>query len=165
MPYPYFRANMEWSRVAINRNDDMDENDKDIPIATAGLDSNAHISHQRFMSDIPHLDEVMKMHEKSLEGGTSVGINSDINPSTRSFEEAVSILGVISIENGLEIPLPSSSKEGVILEKISIGNGEVIRLIAPEEFGGILETFTLPLGSKIGGARWNGDSLRINYEF
>ena len=74
-------------------------------------------------------------------------------------------MGAIPSESGLEIPINSNLKEDVILEVATIAEGQVVRLIATEQFGGISETFSLPIGSKLAGAFWNGRSLKIDYKF
>ena len=156
---------MEWSRVAISLEDDTESNFKDSLASVVGLDTDAYASHHRFMNDIPHLEDVMQMHGKSMEGGILFSGESNFNSAIKSFDDAISNLGAIPMESGLEIPINSNVIEDIVLETTKIAGRQIVRLIAPERFGGILETFSLPFGSEFDGAIWNGNTLRIDYKF
>ena len=156
---------MEWSRVEINRAGVTEGGLEESLIITGGLDTNAYSSHQKFMNDVPHLEEVMKTHSNSLRKGVVSRYDADMDSLFKTFEEALSALGAVSTESGLKIPILNTTFENIILEKTIIGNKQVFRLIAPEDFGGILETFSLPEGSEFDGAMWSGNSLKIQYRF
>ena len=156
---------MEWSRVEINRTDVTERGLKESLIITGGLDTNAYSSHQKFMNDAPHLEEVMKIHRNSFRKGVISRYDADMDSHFKAFEEAVSALGAVSMESGLEIPIINTTFVNIVLEKAIVGNEQVFRLIAPEDFGGILETFSLPEGARFDGAIWSGNSLKIQYKF
>ena len=156
---------MEWSRVEISRDNGSDNNFNDSLTSPAGLDTDAQASHQRFINDVPHLEDVMQMHGRTIGKGILFSSANKHNLAISSFDDAITNLGAIPSESGLEIPINSNLTEDVILEVATISEGQVIRLIATEQFGGISETFSLPIGSKLAGAIWNGRSLKIDYKF
>lgn len=155
---------MEWSRVGISWEDDTESDFKSSLASQAGLDTDAYASHHKFINDIPHLEDVMKMHGKSIESGILPGGGSNFNSAIKSFDDAISNLGAIPLESGLEIPINSNFIENIVLETTSTAGRQVVRLIAPDRFGGILETFSLPSGYELDSAIWNGNTLRIEYK-
>ena len=157
---------MEWVKVSIG------EGESNIPPMPAlsgtydGLDSDASSSHQKFFSNIPHIREVIENHERStkkvlLPGDDSLGGYGSI----KSFEERVTAIGPESLGNGLEIPLSKSVREEVLLQEATTESGQLIRLIAPEKFGGRIESFKLPNGTTLNEAFWDGDRLKITFNY
>ena len=157
---------MEWVRVSIG------EEESNVPPMPAlsgsydGLDSDASSSHQRFFSNIPHMTEVIDNHERStrkvlLPGNDSLGGYGSI----KSFEERVTAIGAESLGDGLEIPLSKSVREEVLLQEATTESGHLIRLVAPEKFGGIIESFKLPTGTTLDEAFWDGDRLKITFNY
>ena len=120
---------MEWSRVAISLEDDTDSNFKDSLASLVGLDTDAYASHHRFMNDIPHLEDVMQMHGKSMDGGILFDGGSNFNSAIKSFDDAISNLGAIPLESGLEIPINSNFIEDIVLETTTISEGKLSDLL------------------------------------
>ena len=157
---------MEWVRVSIG------EEESNVPPMPAlsgsydSLDSDASSSHQRFFSNIPHMTEVIGNHERSTKkvlfpGNDSMGGYGSI----KSFEERVTAIGAESLGDGLEIPLSKSVREEVLLQEATTESGHLIRLVAPEKFGGIIESFKLPTGTTLDEAFWDGDRLKITFNY
>ena len=86
--------------MAISLEDDTDSNFKDSLASLVGLDTDAYASHHRFMNDIPHLEDVMQMHGKSMDGGILFDGGSNFNSAIKSFDDAISNLGAIPLESG-----------------------------------------------------------------
>ena len=157
---------MEWVKVSIG------EKDSDVPKMPAlsgsydGLDSDASSSHQKFFTNIPHMTEVIENHERStgkvlLPGNDSMGGYESI----KSFEERVTVIGAESLGDGLQIPLSKSVREEVLLQEATTESGQLIRLVAPEKFGGRIESFKLPTGTTLNEAFWDGDKLKITFNY
>tara|TARA_B100000965_G_scaffold63697_1_gene49526 strand:- start:57428 stop:57901 length:474 start_codon:yes stop_codon:yes gene_type:complete len=157
---------MEWVKVSIGAEDG---NVPQIPKLSGsgdGLDSDASSSHQRFFSDISHMTEVIDNHERStkkvlIPGNDSLGGFGSI----KSFEERVTAIGSESLGEGLEIPLSKSVREEVLLLEATTESGQLIRLVAPEKFGGRVESFKLPTGTSLNEAFWDGDRLKITFNY
>ena len=157
---------MEWVKVSI-RPEESNAHPKHALLDTdVGLDSDSSSSHQRFFSDIPHMAEVIDNHENSTKRSLLPGIDSIGGyGSIKSFGERVAVIGAESIGDGLEIPLSKSRMEGAILEKGSTESGQFIRFVSPEKFGGRIESFKLPNGITLNEAFWDGDKLRITFNY
>ena len=156
---------MEWTRVSIG------EKKGDVPqIPTlpesSGLDTDALSSHQRFMSSIGHMTEVIDNHEKSTKRVLLPGVEALGGfDSIRSFQDGVSAIGAESIGNGLEILLSKSIMGEVLLQKMAVESGQAIRLVVPEKFGGNVESFMLPIGATVDEAFWDGNRLKITFNY
>ena len=157
---------MQWARVSI---EERESNVPPVPVLSGsdnGLDSDASASHQRFFSNISHMIEVIDNHEGStrkvlIHGNDSLGGYSSI----KSFEERVTTIGAVSLGDGLEIPLPKSVRDEVLLQESATESGHIIRLVAPEKFGGRIESFKLPSGTTLNEAFWDGDRLKITFNY
>ena len=163
---PSLRQFMQWTRVSI------DEGENNVPPmhvlseSDNGFDSDASASHQRFFSSIPHMTEVIDNHERStrkvlIPGNDSLGGFDSI----KSFEERITTIGAESLGEGLEIPLSKSVREEVLLQEAPTESGHIIRLVAPEKFGGRIESFKLPSGTTLNEAFWDGESLKITFNY
>ena len=156
---------MEWTGVSIR----MEEGN--LPQTPAlsesvGLDTDALSSHQRFISSIDHMAEVIDNHEKSTKRELLTGMDSLGGfDSIRSFQDGVSSIGAESIGNALEISLSKFVMGDVLLHKMTTESGQAIRLVVPEKFGGRVESFMLPDGAVVGDAFWNGDILKITFNY
>ena len=60
---------MEWSRVEISLDNGTDNNFNDSLTSPAGLDTDAQASHHRFINDVPHFEDVIQMHGKTIGKG------------------------------------------------------------------------------------------------
>lgn len=157
---------MEWVRVLIGEEE---STDPPMPALTGlhnGLDSDASASHQRFFSDIPHMTEVIENHKRSTKkvlvpGNDSLGGYGSI----KLFEETVTAIGTDSLRDGLEILLSKTLREEVLLQEATTESGQLVRLVAPEKFGGRIESFVLPNGTTLNEAYWDGDRLKITFNY
>ena len=157
---------MEWVKVSIEEGG---SNVSTVPALSGsddGLDSDASASHQRFFSEIPQMTEVIDNHQRFtrkvlVPGDGSLGNYSSIE----SFEERITAIGTDSLGDGLEIPLSKSVREEVLLQEAITESGHLIRLVAPEKFGGRIESFKLPTGTTISEAFWDGDRLKIAFNY
>ena len=68
------------------------------------------------------------------------------------------------ILDGLEIPL-SKSVRGGVSSRATTESGQLVRLVAPEKFGGRIESFMLPNGTTLNEAYWDGDRLKITFNY
>ena len=157
---------MEWTNVSIR---DEERNFSQITIMSeldGGLDTDAPSSHQRFVSSINHMTEVITNHEISTKRELVPRMESlGGYDSIRSFQEGFSDTGVEFLGNGLEIPLSKSVRDEVALQKRMLESGQAIRLIAPEKFGGKIESFILPIGATLNEAFWDDDRLKITFNY
>ena len=157
---------MDWVKVSI---EERESNVSTVPALLGsddGLDSDASSSHQRFFSEIPQMTEVIDNHERFtrrvlVPGNGSLGGYSSIE----SFEERITAIGTDSLGDGLEIPLSKSVRGEVLLQQAITESGHLIRLVAPEKFGGRIESFKLPTGTTLNEAFWDGDELKITFNY
>ena len=157
---------MEWVRVSIGEEKSTDPLMPSLTGSHNGLDSDASTSHRRFFSDIPHMTEVIDNHERSTKkvlvpGNDSLGGYDSI----KLFEKRVTAIGADSLGDGLEIPLSKTVREEVLLQEATTKSGQLIRLVAPEKFGGRIESFMLPNGTTLNEAFWDGDRLKITFNY
>ena len=157
---------MEWVRVSIGEEKITNPRMPALTGSHNGLDSDASASHRKFFSDIPHMTEVIDNHERStkkvlIPGNDSLGGYN----SNKLFEERVTAIGADSLGDGLEIPLSRTVREEVLLQEATTESGQLIRLVAPEKFGGRIESFMLPNGTTLNEAFWDGDRLKITFNY
>ena len=163
---PSLRRFMQWARVSIGEGESSVPPMHVLSGSDNGFDSDASASHQRFFSSIPHMTEVIDNHERStknllIPGNESLGGYVSI----KSFEERITKIGPESLGEGLEIPLSKSVREEVLLQEAHTESGDIIRLVAPEKFGGRIESFKLPSGTTLNEAFWDGDRLKITFNY
>ena len=90
--------NMEWTRLELSIEDDLNKQ-KIIPdISSTGLDVTAEMMHDSFLTNLPHLDEV-KISHMSMMSEISDAIESDKFlsrdfPETSALSVAVVPLGI-----------------------------------------------------------------------
>ena len=105
-------------------------------------------------------------HERStkkvlIPGNDSLGGYDSI----KLFEERITAIGADSLGDGLEIPLSKTVREEVLLQRATTESGQLVRLVAPEKFGGRIESFMLPNGTTLNEAYWDGDRLKITFNY
>ncbi|MBK70175.1 MAG: hypothetical protein CMB53_02090 [Euryarchaeota archaeon] len=156
---------MTWRRVAIAESVDAAVRESESQGTRMGLDVTASEAHSQFLSDLPHMSEVSKSHEEFM------GQVGNMPESTRMANSEVTTIGEMvadlggSIEGGyMEIPMPSANRSGIFLEVMEGESGTIARIIAPSGFGGFLRTFSLPTGSFISDATWNGHTLGLSLD-
>lgn len=157
---------MKWAEVPIRRDDSYVPLMPTLSESRDGLSSDAFSSHQRFFSDINHMTEVIDNHEGFTKMNLSLGDESSGGFfSIKAFEDRITAISTQALSGGLEINLSKSFREEVLLQKSNTESGQLIRIVAPEKFGGMMESFKLPNGTTLDEAFWDGDKLKITFNY
>ena len=156
---------MEWMRLELSIEGDLNKH-KSLPdISNVGLDVTAEIMHNSFLSGIPHLDEV-KISHMSMMSEISDAIESDKISSreNRSLDLFLSDIGGILDGSKIKVPLATEFPTEIIVETCMNENANLVRILSPEIFGGIIETFEIGENQKISGGKWVNNILQLYLE-
>ncbi|MBU04357.1 MAG: hypothetical protein CMA58_05205 [Euryarchaeota archaeon] len=157
--------NMEWTRLELSIEDDLNKQ-KIIPdISSTGLDVTAEMMHDSFLTNLPHLDEV-KISHMSMMSEISDAIESDkfLSRENKSLDLFLKGIGGTLEESKIRVPLTTKFPTEIIVET-SIDRGDnLVRILSPEIFGGIIETFKIGNNQKISGGKWADNYLELQLE-
>ena len=149
---------MEWTRVDIQ---------SDAGIASGGLadlklglDTDAESMHMGFLNELPHLSEVMEIHN-SLVSDIESRVMSD---SVSTLGEFVSEFGGEWSESEIRLPLKTTNKRGFAIDTSIENEFQLVRVVSPERFGGLIKTFRLPEGRSVSKAIWEGEFISIKLD-
>jgi len=156
---------MEWMRLELSIEDDLNKQ-KSIPnVSNIGLDVTAEIMHNNFLTSIPHLDEI-KISHMSMMSEISDAIEKDKISSreNRSLDLFLSDIGGILDDSNIKVPLVTEFPKEIIVETCKNGNRNLVRILSPEIFGGMVETFEIGKNQKVSGGKWANNLLELYLE-
>ncbi len=150
---------MEWTRVDIQSDAEI-ESIGGLADLKVGLDTDAESMHRGFLNELPHLSEVMGMHDSVV---------SEIE--SRVLSESVSTLGEFVSEFGgewseseIRLPLPSTNKNEFTIDTTNDNDSQIVRIISPERFGGLIGSFRLPKERRVSEAILEGEFIAIKLD-
>jgi len=152
-----------WERVVIHglKSSEMPV---EIGLSNAGLDETAENMHQRFLTDLPHLNDAMLEHQGVL--AEASGIVSKSLESARLFGSSSAVIEEIdqnTAQQGFDLDLRQVDFEGLSVSTM-LGDGvNFVRIIAPERFGGLIRTYKLPQGMSVDSAILDEGILQLKF--
>ena len=150
---------MEWTRVDV-QSDTGIEATGGLADLKLGLDTDAESMHMGFLNELPHLSEVMEIHN-SLVSDIESRVMSD---SISTLGEFVSEFGGEWTESEIRLPLKTTNKRGFAIDTSIENESQLVRVVSPERFGGLIKTFRLPEGRSVSKAIWEGDFISIKLD-
>jgi len=150
---------MEWTRVDI-QSDAGIEATGGLADLKLGLDTDAESMHMGFLNELPHLSEVMEIHN-SLVSDIESRVMSD---SVSTLGEFVSEFGGEWSESEIRLPLKTTNKRGFAIDTSIENESQLVRVVSPERFGGLIKTFRLPEGRSVSKAIWEGEFISIKLD-
>ena len=150
---------MEWTRVDI-QSDAGIEATGGLADLKLGLDTDAESMHMGFLNELPHLSEVMEIHN-SLVSDIESRVMSD---SVSTLGEFVSEFGGEWSESEIRLPLKTTNKRGFAIDTSIENESQLVRVASPERFGGLIKTFRLPEGRSVSKAIWEGEFISIKLD-
>jgi hypothetical protein len=157
--------NMEWMRLELSIEDDLNKQ-KSIPdISNVGLDVTAEIMHNSFLNSIPHLDEVKISHMTMMsEISDAIEGNKISSRENRSLDLFLSDVGGILDGSKIKVPLATDFPTEIIVETCRNENTNLVRVLSPEIFGGMIETFEIGENQRISSGKWVNNLLELYLE-
>ncbi|MBD50492.1 MAG: hypothetical protein CMB08_01035 [Euryarchaeota archaeon] len=156
---------MEWMRLELSIEDDLNKQ-KSIPdISKVGLDVTAEIMHNTFLNNIPHLDEI-KISHMTMMSEISDAIEGDkiLSRENRSLDLFLSDVGGILDGSKIKVPLATDFPTEIIVETCRNENTNLVRILSPEIFGGMIETFEIDKNQRISSGKWVNNLLELYLE-
>ena len=150
---------MEWTRVDI-QSDAGIEATGGLADLKLGLDTDAESMHMGFLNELPHLSEVMEVHN-SIVSDIESRVMSD---SISTLGEFVSEFGGEWSESEIRLPLKTTNKRGFAIDTSIENESQLVRVVSPERFGGLIKTFRLPEGRSVSKAIWEGEFISIKLD-
>ena len=150
---------MEWTRVDV-QSDTVIEATGGLADLKLGLDTDAESMHMGFLNELPHLSEVMEIHN-SLVSDIESRVISD---SVSTLGEFVSEFGGEWSESEIRLPLKTTNKRGFAIDTSIENESQLVRVVSPERFGGLIKTFRLPEGRSVSKAIWEGEFISIKLD-
>ena len=150
---------MEWTRVDV-QSDAGIEATGGLADLKLGLDTDAESMHMGFLNELPHLSEVMEIHN-SLVSDIESRVISD---SVSTLGEFVSEFGGEWSESEIRLPLKTTNKRGFAIDTSIENESQLVRVVSPERFGGLIKTFRLPEGRSVSKAIWEGEFISIKLD-
>ncbi|MFL2975879.1 MAG: hypothetical protein ACJZ42_06170 [Candidatus Thalassarchaeaceae archaeon] len=150
---------MEWTRVDVQSDAEI-ESIGGLADLKVGLDTDAESMHRGFLNELPHLSEVMGVHDSLV---------SEIE--SRVLSESVSTLGEFVSEFGgewseseIRLPLLATNKSEFTIDTTNDDDYQIVRVISPERFGGLIRSFRLPRERRVSEAFWEGEFITIKLD-
>ena len=150
---------MEWTRVDV-QSDTGIEATGGLADLKLGLDTDAESMHMGFLNELPHLSEVMEVHN-SVVSDIESRVMSD---SISTLGEFVSEFGGEWTESEIRLPLKTANKSDFAIDTTIENDSQIVRVVSPERFGGLIKTFRLPEGRSVSKAIWEGEFISIKLD-
>ena len=150
---------MEWTRVDVQSDAEI-ESIGSLADLKVGLDTDAESMHMGFLNELPHLSEVMEVHN-SVVSDIESRVMSD---SISTLGEFVSEFGGEWTESEIRLPLKTANKSDFAIDTTIENDSQIVRVISPERFGGLIKTFRLPEGRSVSKAIWEGEFISIKLD-
>ena len=150
---------MEWTRVDVQSDAEI-ESIGSLADLKVGLDTDAESMHMGFLNELPHLSEVMEVHN-SVVSDIESRVMSD---SVSTLGEFVSEFGGEWTESEIRLPLKTANKSKFAIDTTIENDSQIVRVISPERFGGLIRKFRLPEGRSVSKAIWEGEFISIKMD-
>ena len=150
---------MEWTRVDVQSDSEIEEI-SGLADLKVGLDTDAESMHRGFLNELPHLSEVMEVHN-SVVSDIESRVMSD---SVSTLGEFVSEFGGEWTESEIRLPLKTANKSKFAIDTTIEDDSQIVRVISPERFGGLIRKFRLPEGRSVSKAIWEGEFISIKLD-
>ena len=150
---------MEWTRVDVQSDAGIEATGV-LADLKVGLDTDAESMHIEFLNELPHLSEVMEVHN-SLVSDIESRVMSD---SVSTLGEFVSEFGGEWTESEIRLPLKTANKSKFAIDTTIENDSQIVRVISPERFGGLIRKFRLPEGRSVSKAIWEGEFISIKLD-
>ena len=150
---------MEWTRVDVQSDAGIEATGV-LADLKVGLDTDAESMHIEFLNELPHLSEVMEVHN-SLVSDIESRVMSD---SVSTLGEFVSEFGGEWTESEIRLPLKTANKSKFAIDTTIENDSQIVRVISPERFGGLIRKFQLPEGRSVSKAIWEGEFISIKLD-
>ena len=150
---------MEWTRVDVQSDAEI-ESIGSLADLKVGLDTDAESMHMGFLNELPHLSEVMEVHN-SVVSDIESRVMSD---SVSTLGEFVSEFGGEWSESEIRLPLKTADKSKFAIDTTIENDSQIVRVVSPEMFGGLIKTFRLPEGRSVSKAIWEGEFISIKLD-
>ncbi len=150
---------MEWTRVDVQSDAGIEATGV-LADLKVGLDTDAESMHIEFLNELPHLSEVMEVHN-SLVSDIESRVMSD---SVSTLGEFVSEFGGEWSESEIRLPLKTADKSKFAIDTTIENDSQIVRVISPERFGGLIRKFRLPEGRSVSKAIWEGEFISIKMD-
>tara|TARA_Y100001970_G_scaffold93661_1_gene118002 strand:+ start:1850 stop:2302 length:453 start_codon:yes stop_codon:yes gene_type:complete len=150
---------MEWTRVDVQSDAEI-ESIGSLADLKVGLDTDAESMHMGFLNELPHLSEVMEVHN-SVVSDIESRVMSD---SVSTLGEFVSEFGGEWSESEIRLPLKTADKSKFAIDTTIENDSQIVRVISPERFGGLIRKFRLPEGRSVSKAIWEGEFISIKMD-
>ena len=150
---------MEWTRVDVQSDAEI-ESIGSLADLKVGLDTDAESMHMGFLNELPHLSEVMEVHN-SVVSDVESRVMSD---SVSTLGEFVSEFGGEWSESEIRLPLKTADKSKFAIDTTIENDSQIVRVISPERFGGLIRKFRLPEGRSVSKAIWEGEFISIKMD-
>ena len=150
---------MEWTRVDVQSDAGIEATGV-LADLKVGLDTDAESMHIEFLNELPHLSEVMEVHD-SVVSDIESRVMSD---SVSTLGEFVSEFGGEWTESEIRLPLKTANKSKFAIDTTIENDSQIVRVISPEGFGGLIRKFRLPEGRSVSKAIWEGEFISIKLD-
>ena len=150
---------MEWTRVDVQSDAEI-ESIGGLADLKVGLDTDAETMHRGFLNELPHLSEVMEMHDSVVSDIESRVISDSVS----TLGEFVSEFGGEWSESEIRLPLKTADKSKFAIDTTIENDSQIVRVISPERFGGLIRKFRLPEGRSVSKAIWEGEFISIKLD-
>ena len=150
---------MEWTRVDVQSDAGIEATGV-LADLKVGLDTDAESMHIEFLNELPHLSEVMEVHN-SVVSDIESRVMSD---SVSTLGEFVSEFGGEWTESEIRLPFKTSNKSKFAIDTTIENDSQIVRVISPERFGGLIRKFRLPEGRSVSKAIWEGEFISIKLD-
>ena len=150
---------MEWTRVDVQSDAGMGAISS-LADLKVGLDTDAESMHRVFLDELPHLSEVIEMHNSVVSEVESRVMGESIS----TLGEFVSEFGGEWSESEIRLPLQTTEKSEIAIDTMIENDSQIVRMISPERFGGLVRKFRLPEGRSVAEAIWEGEFISIKLD-
>ena len=159
---------MNWNTVPIVERESRHPNESapDIPQATAGLGVTPDTLHNRFMSELDHLEDAMSLHQTVVgEHAGDIESRFDNVAGVLRIDAFLDLLGGSEKDGGLVIPLHGCELSGINLSMGEVNGLAVFRLELATGQGQRMERlFSLPTDCNLANAIWTAGELHLNLD-
>jgi hypothetical protein len=153
---------MEWHQFEVEA-DENSSTDRVEPVPHTGLSASPELLHDRFLSDLGHLQDIHDNHQSWLGGNfTAVEQNFDASAGVLRTEAMLDRFGGRTEDGALILPLHGCELSGVKVEIGEIEGRTIIKLNLEGREGSELEqAFALPVGSGLESAVFSAGELHL----
>jgi hypothetical protein len=152
-----------WERVVIHGLEST-ETPSGRELINTGLDATAEEMHQRFLTDLPHLDDAILEHQGVLtESSTVVSKSLESARLFGSSSTEIEEINQDTIQQGFDLDLRQVDFEGLTVSTMLENGVNLVRIIAPERFGGLIQIYKLPQGISVERAIIDNGILQLKF--